>query len=421
MASAFFLIARVLGIGARLYLGGLIFAVIWKYLNPGHKVTLDTYLWGILIVTAATTAYTAIGGIKAVVWTDLIQACLMVGAVLVSIGLLVAKMGGLGAVANALGPNGFAELHWFQVGWDSSLGFGGALKAMLESPYTIFSAFIASTFTTMATHGTDQDMVQRLLTATDHKRSRLSLVVSGLADVPIALAFLAVGILLSLYYGSTGGPNIPASEIFAHYIVHEMPPGLRGLVIAGVLSTMMGSTSAALNALATSYTKDFHKPYVDPAADEQGLIGAAQWATVVFGVAMVGVALLVAEIALRNPEMTILPIAIGLLGYTFGSILGVFLVGMLSKGRGSDLGNVIAMVCGVLGVLVFCRILPEPLLRMVLPQEWPKIAWPWYVFVGTIITAAVSLLFETPESRQASLREQERLLDASENPDAQKD
>ena len=135
-----------------------------------------------------------VGGIKAVVWTDLIQAALMMGSVLVAIGLLLGKVGGLAGVQDALG--GWDQLTWVQSGWDSSKPFGAALKAMLEEPYTLFAAFIGSTFLTMATHGTDQDMVQRMLTATDYRKSRFSLILSGLADIPIVICFLSVGILL---------------------------------------------------------------------------------------------------------------------------------------------------------------------------------------------------------------------------------
>src|SRR4029453_10678848 len=101
----------------------------------------------------------------------------------------------------------FGNVKVFQTGWNSDLPFGPALKAMLEEPYTLFAAFIASTFLTMATHGTDQDMVQRMLTAPDYRKSRLSLILSGLADIPIVVCFLSVGILLWVYYTHTaGGP-----------------------------------------------------------------------------------------------------------------------------------------------------------------------------------------------------------------------
>src|SRR5687768_6776708 len=206
MASGVFLITRVLGIGVRLYLGGVIMVVLWRFFFPEAPITWVTYFWGILFVTTVTTFYTMVGGIKAVVWTDLIQAILMIGSVVFAIGLLISRVGGLGEVEKALG--GWQTIAWAQSGWDASKPFGAALKAMLEEPYTLFAAFIASTFLTMATHGTDQDMVQRMLTAPDYRKSRLSLILSGLADLPIVLCFLSVGILLWVYYTRAGIPQV---------------------------------------------------------------------------------------------------------------------------------------------------------------------------------------------------------------------
>jgi len=405
-ASAIFLFTRVLGIGVRLYLGGVIIVVIWRYFFPESPITLAAYFWGIVFVTVVTTFYTMMGGIKAVVWTDLIQAVLMIGSVIVAIFLLLGKVGGLEVVRTALG--GWENVAWAQSGWNSSLPFGEALKGMLEEPYTLFAAFIGSTFLTMATHGTDQDMVQRMLTAPDYHKSRFSLILSGLADIPIVLCFLSVGILLWVYYTQVaggvpqiGGKVIADNEIFAHYIVNEMPTGLRGLIIAGVFATMMGSTSAALNALATSFTKDFYLPYVNRQATDGQAVRAARIATAVFGVLMIVVATMAAYSVLQNPHLTIIPIAIGILGYTYGALLGVFLLGMLTRTRGRDGANVVAMILGMVAVLVLCKINIPGIFDFgrILPAWWPKISWPWFVLVGSLVTCAVGVLFRTPEEQ----------------------
>src|SRR5881392_671690 len=419
MASGIFLFTRVLGIGVRLYLGGAIMVVIWRYLFPSLPVNLNTYIWGIIFVTVITTIYTAVGGIKAVVWTDFIQAVLMFSSVIFAIFLLVRHIpGGLATVKTNLG--GWSNVKLFQTGWDSHLPFGPALKAMLEEPYTIFAAFVGSTLLTMATHGTDQDMVQRMLTAPDHRKSQLSLIMSGVMDLPLAGAFLTVGILLSVFYTVVPSPDLPAAdnEIFGYYIVHEMPVVFRGLIIAGVFATMMGSTSAALNALATSFTKDFYLPYVNRDATDQRAIRAARIATSVFGILMIVVATMAANAVLQDAKLTIIPIAIGILGYTYGALLAVFLVGMLTRNRGSDGVNVVAMIAGISAVLVLCKVaLPAfdvgALLRgefkhadwnfgWFMPDWWPKIAWPWFVCVGCLVTIAISILFRTPESQIAT-------------------
>ena len=419
MASGIFLFTRVLGIGVRLYLGGAIMVVIWRYLFPDLPINLNTYIWGIIFVTVVTTIYTAVGGIKAVVWTDLIQAILMLSSVLFAIFLLIRNIpGGLATVEQNLG--GWDNVKLFQTGWNADLPFGPALKAMLEEPYTLFAAFIGSTMLTMATHGTDQDMVQRMLTAPDHRKSQLSLILSGIMDVPIAAGFLTVGILLSVYYSAVPGLSLPAAdnEIFGHYIMHEMPVGFRGLIIAGVFATMMGSTSAALNALATSFTKDFSLPYLNRNATDREAIRAARIATSVFGFLMIVVAAVAANAVLRDSKLTIIPIAIGILGYTYGALLGVFLLGMLTRTRGADGPNVIAMIAGIGSVLVLCKVtIPAfdvgALLtgRLVaatwdfgwfMPAWWPKISWPWFVLVGSVVTVAISVLFRTPAAQIAA-------------------
>ena len=419
MASGIFLFTRVLGIGVRLYLGGAIMVVIWRYLFPNLPVNLNTYIWGIIFVTVITTIYTAVGGIKAVVWTDLIQAILMFGSVIFAIYLLLHSIpGGFETVKQNLG--GVANIKVFQTGWNSSLPFGQALKAMFEEPYTLLAAFIGSTMLTMATHGTDQDMVQRMLTAPDYHKSRLSLVLSGVMDLPIAGAFLTVGILLSVFYAVVPGKALPAAdnEIFGQYIVHEMPVGLRGLIIAGVFATMMGSTSAALNALATSFTKDFYFPYFNPNATDRQAIRAARIATAVFGVLMILVATVAANAVLQDAKLTIIPIAIGILGYTYGALLAVFLLGMLTRTRGRDGVNVIAMILGIASVLVLCKVaLPafdigalfhgrfqhaDWKFGWFMPEWWPRISWPWFVFVGCFVTLTISVLFRTPSTQLAA-------------------
>src|SRR5438309_4065925 len=140
MASGIFLFTRVLGIGVRLYLGGAIMVVIWRYLFPTLPANLNTYVWGIIFVTVITTIYTAVGGIKAVVWTDLIQAMLMFSAVIFSIFLLLRHIpGGFDTVKENLG--GLGNIKIFQTGWNSQLPFGAAMKAMLAEPYTLLAAF----------------------------------------------------------------------------------------------------------------------------------------------------------------------------------------------------------------------------------------------------------------------------------------
>jgi solute:Na+ symporter, SSS family len=435
LASALFLFTRVLGIGVRVYLGGVIIKVLWQYLFPNSPIDLWVYFWGILFVTLLTTVYTTAGGIKAVVWTDMIQACLMVSSVAIAIWLIVSHIpGGVATVVRELG----GIPPFFQIGFNPANGLWNAIRSLLEEPYTIASALVASTFITMSTHGTDQDMVQRMLTATDFRKSRLSLILSGLADLPIATSFLLVGILLSVYYSVNPDANTPAAdnEIFAYYIVTQMPVGLRGLIVAGVFATMMGSTSAALNALATSFTKDFFLPYFPHGNSQRTAIWAARVATTIFGGAVIVVAMVAAAAVMNDPKLTIITIVLQSVGYTYGALLGVFLVGMLTKRRGDDRMNIVAMLLAILAVLVVAQVklpgvdvvslLSQGQLHWIewnlggwLPSSWPSIAGPWWVFIGCIVCFVVSISFKTPPEQilrsAGRLRAAERLAPGGED------
>ena len=427
LASGIFLLTRILGIGVRLYLGGAIIKVVWEYLFPGAPIDIWIYFWGIVFVTVLTTIYTAIGGIKAVVWTDMIQATLMISSVLLAIGLILTHIpGGLNTVKEQLG----GIPPFFQTGINHPDSFWAAVKSILEEPYTLAAALVASTFSTMATHGADQDMVQRMLTARDFTRSRLSLILSGLADIPIAISFLSVGILLWVYYNVNSSLTVPPAEneIFAHYIVTQMPIGVRGIIVAGIFATMMGSTSAALNALATSFTKDFYLPYFARDKAPESAIWAARLATSVFGGLMILVATATANSVLHDSKLTILPIALGIIGYTYGALLGVFLVGMLTRTRGNDRTNIVAMLVSIALVLLVGRVeipwfdvggllqhgtweLTVVNLGSWLPPGFPHVAFSWWVFIGCVVCFLVSSVFRTPPGQLERAKQQLQRMD----------
>ena len=403
-ASAIFLITRALASGTRLYVAAIILVLAFEMITgsrPTQSQELLITFGSLFILVALTSVYTSLGGIKAVVWTDLIQSLVM--------------FAGLGFVLWHLAhsiPDGWNGFHdkLRQPGELSLWSFGPAyqgnlfnqIKGILESEYTLWTAFFAATFVTMATHGTDQDMVQRMLTAKNPARSRLALVLSGLADIPIVMAFLTIGILLWVHYQYFPNPHLPErnAHVFAFYILQELPPGVRGLLIAGIFATTMGSLSTALNALATSWVRDWYEPFLAPRLRSPNSLTAARWATVSFSLILVLIGGATAWVVISNPSSRILPIVLGIFGYTYGSLLGIFLLGALTKTRGSDRGNLIAMGCGFLAVAILSG-LPSDLLKLAgqppLPRpDWlPLIAFPWRITFGTLVTFFVALLFRT--------------------------
>ena len=188
---------------------------------------------------------------------------------------------------------------------------------------------------------------------------------SGLADIPIAFTFLSIGLLLWVYYQAHPDPTLPktANETFCHFILYQMPVGLRGLLIAGIFATAMGSLSTALNALATSFTRDWYLAYIKPAASGRESLRAVRWATVGFAILMIIVASATSYCVIVLPNVRIIPIALGIFGYTYGSLLGIFFAGMLTKTRGNDFTNPIAMISGFLLVSIVSN-LPNDLARL---------------------------------------------------------
>src|SRR3989440_2801555 len=403
-ASAVFMVTRLLASGARLYFAAIALALAYEMISgtrPNQTQTLVIYVSACIAIVILTAIYTTLGGIKAVIWTDLIQASIMIGSALVALALLYSAIpGGWTEIVQRHGS--FHLDDFITTGLDPAKHGWQKIAGMFAIDYTIFAGLFGSTFITMGTHGTDQDFVQRMLTAPDVRRSRRSLILSGLADVPIAFTFLSIGLLLWVYYQAHPDPTLPKTpnETFCHFILYEMPVGIRGLLIAGIFATAMGSLSTALNALATSFTRDWYEPYINPASTSEQSLRAVRLATVWFAMLMIVVASTTAYLVIVHPKVRIIPIVLGIFGYTYGSLLGVFLCGMLTRTRGNDRGNVLAMIAGFIVVAILSG-LPNKVAdifhtKFYEQPDWlPMMEFPWWIFFGTIVTFFIAILFRT--------------------------
>jgi SSS family solute:Na+ symporter len=431
--SALFLFMRTLGSGTRLFIPSLVMVLAYRLFVSGAQpqfgqggvTTAGPYVVAIVALTVVTCLYTAVGGIKAVIWTDVIQACLMFGGALVAIGTLLAHVGGLSEVIRAVPQLTTHEgyfLHGFEadrVGWWteshglSRMGVWDYVKLVLASDYTLFSALVGATLGNMAAFGTDQDMVQRMLTAETHQKARRSLITAAFMDVPIASAFVFIGILLFVYYQQdpTYRPGATA-DVFASYILNVMPVGVRGFVVAGVFATAMGSFSAALNALATSATNDWYIRWVR-GRSETHYVRAARWFTVLFAVLMIMIAGGFAYAKVTTPDIRIIPVVLGIAGFILGPMLGVFLIGMFTTSRGSDAGNMLAISAGLLATVVVGK-LDLVILNSVAPwfgidstfqqPGWiPEVSFTWWAMIGALVVVAIGVLFRTPDSVRTAM------------------
>jgi len=425
--SALFLFMRTLASGTRLFIPSLVMVLAYRMFVSGGQVqfsqqavtTVGPYVVAIIALTVVTCVYTAVGGIKAVIWTDVIQACLMFGGALIAIGTLLNHVGGLHEVILAV-PQLTTHEGYFLHGFESSavmkwkeshhlagMGLWDYVKLILASDYTLFSALIGATLGNMAAFGTDQDMVQRMLTAETYQRARRSLITAAFLDLPIASAFVFIGILLVAYYQKdpTYHPTA-AADVFGSYILNVMPVGIRGLVLAGIFATAMGSFSAALNALATSATNDWYIRWVR-GKSEAHYVQAARWFTVLFAALMIVIAGAFAYAKVTIPNLRIIPVVLGIAGFILGPMLGVFLIGMLTTRRGSDAGNLVAVSAGLLATVVAGKLnitilnMAAPLFGIhrtfQQPVVIPEVSFTWWPMIGALVVFCVGVLFRTPD------------------------
>jgi solute:Na+ symporter, SSS family len=439
--SGLFLAMRTLASGTRLFVPSLVMVLAWQLLRTGDHAAgeggfvqptqVSHYLWAIILLTVLTCLYTAVGGIKAVIWTDVVQASLMFGTALLTIVTLLYHLGGdsfnLARAFQTLGaavPEMKSTRGYFILGWEQSLvdawkaanGISEMTawewtKLTLANPYTLASALVANLAMNAAAFGTDQDMVQRLLTAETYKKSRRSLITAAVMDLPIYATFTFIGVLLIAYYQQDARFKPKANaDVFASYILYVMPAGIRGLVLAGVFATAMGSLSAALNALATSATNDWYIPYFARHKSDRHHVAAARFFTTVFALLMILIAGAFAYAKVTNPDVRIIPVVLGIASFILGPMLGVFLLGMFTRSRGSDGGNLIAITLGLVATIVLGELhvvianLVAPLFGSntvyARPAWLPKVSFTWFALVGAVVVFFVGLLFRTPVAVQ---------------------
>lgn len=411
-AAGAFLLGRFLAGGSRLFIASLAVMVV-----TGLDMSISIVVLGIIAI-----GYTFFGGIKAVIWTDVIQAIVLIGAAFLSIALLLGDIPlSLGESIDYLASHDKFRLFDFQS--TTEAGF----PALFSNPYHIIPAIVGGFFLTMATHGTDQSMIQRLLTCKDDVRGRLSMVSSGFLGIGVTVVFLLVGMLLFVY-----AQHLPSDDpmfavrqdmaakgqnahFYLYYIVNQIPTGISGIIIAAVLASAMSSIDSELNAMSATYLKDFHEPYFAPGLSEDKAMLVARYGTVVFGILLVVVAVVIADFYRNNPSTDLLSIALGVMTFFYGALLGIFLVGLLTRKRGSSTMNLTAMIFSTLLVILLNKkgdLLPA--LGLVDPNQlghdfWSQLysfplAWPWNIVLGTVVTFAIAVIGTTTSSVLANYR-----------------
>jgi SSS family solute:Na+ symporter len=345
VTSAIFMVTRLLADSVRLFATAIPLALITGWPYPVS----------IAVIGVLTVIYTYFGGIKAVVWVDAVQMGLyLLGAVVAIIALQLALPDGWSGVFASAGAAG--KMQVLDLSWS------------LTTTYTLWTGVLGGAVFTMASHGTDQLIVQRLLTCTDQRAAQKALVGSGIAVMFQFLLFLMVGLGLWAFYG--GREFASTDEIFATFIVQQLPPGLTGLLIAGVFAAAMSSLSSSINSLASATAYDFWAPLVGARDDESRILRAGKAFTLVWAALLIGGAILF--------------IPLGIAALVYGGLLGAFALGVFTQRPGQG-AAILGIVIGI-GTVVLMR---------------DYMAWPWYVPAGATVTLMAGSLAGLVQKRAA--------------------
>ena len=384
-ASWFFVAGTLLVAGARHFIASIVVSM-----TVFGSVEVYALIASIVILGAIATLYTVCGGIKAVIWTDVLQVVILIGAAVLCICILLNRI--------PLDFAGIVDLLREAPSGDK-LKFWNA-DFRLDTPYTIWAAGGAYALLTIAQYGCCHDNVQRLLTCRSAKQATLSMIVSRFIQVPIVMLFLAIGALLYVFYlcpeamGAFAPKALPegSKEIFPFFILNELPAGALGIALAGMLAASMSSFDSAVNSLASVARENLRKRKKEADLDEDQRKRKELQQSRRFVMAMGGALTLFSILAVFLQSaggQRLIDFALGVLTFSYAGLFGVFVTAIATK-RGSQRSAVAALWVGA-----FIVLLVQP---YVLPH-WTKLifgaplklAWPWWMVFGGGISFLVCL------------------------------
>lgn len=361
LTSSVFIITRVLASGVRLFASAI----------PLHVITGLSYPASILLIGAFTLIYTYTGGLKAVVAMDVVQMFIYLAGAGVAMVLIVNHL-----------PRGWEDVVYFgtSAGADKLSvmnPYGGAsLTDWLTSPYTLTGSLLGGTFLTMASHGTDQLLVQRLLACHNARESQRALLLDATVIVLQFAFFLILGLCLFAFYGGASVQELgltSSDEVLPKFIVEQLPTGLAGLVIAGLLASAMGTLSSAISSLASSSYLDLFR--LSKGARSFSLLQEMRWSrifTLFWGLVLIGGALLFTDT--QNP---VVELGLRIASVTYGSLLGIFFLGLLF--RRPRLGDALAgFLAGILSMALILTL--------------TRVDYTWHTLIGCLVTVGVGNL-----------------------------
>jgi SSS family solute:Na+ symporter len=386
-AGGMFLLGRVLAGGARVYLAAIAVAMVMT-----STVSAQGIMIAAAVLVVASFLSTFVGGLKSVLWIDLVQFVIMVGSaitVLIFIRLAIPATNAEIVQGLVHAPGGVDKLRLFDLSGD------------LSKPFSLLAIVTGIALLYIASSGLDQDTTQRLLACKDARTGSRSLYMSVLATVPVVAIFITIGLLLHVYYDRPelmGGATASAGQAFAgekisifmHYILTQLPSGLRGLVTAGIMAAAVATTNSALNAMSSVLIQDFYRPWRErrgaPARPaEHHYVQAGRVGMGVIGVAMLAVAVL-SFYWQHYAKLGLLEFALQVMVFAYAGLLGVYLTAIFTR-RGTT-GSVIAsLIAGFVAVLL---LQPAIATALGLPPVLRHLAFPFQLCLGTAIAFLVA-------------------------------
>ena len=355
LTAGLFLLTRAAAEGVRVFAVAIVVKIALASLLSGMTES-GRDVSAIGIVTVLTLLYTFEGGMTAVIWTDVVQLTIYVTGTIVGFFTIL-----------HLVPGGWHTIHTIAAADGKFRLFDFSFN--LTSTYTLWAGVIGGAFLTTASHGTDQLIVQRLLSARSERQSKLALLSSGVAILFQFSLFLLIGAMLFVFY-RLFPPAIPFTRtdtIFPTFVVSRMPHGVSGLLISAILAAAMSNLSAALNSLSSTTVIDFYARW-RPASTESSQVRLSKIVTIFWGLILFALALL------ARHGGKVLEMGLSIASVAYGSLLGVFLLGVITK-KASERGAMLGMLCGFALNIYLWRC--------------THVAFTWYVVIGSLATFTV--------------------------------
>ncbi|HVM42443.1 MAG TPA: sodium:solute symporter [Gemmatimonadales bacterium] len=356
-SSGVFMLTRAMADSVRIFATAIPLAVITGW----------SYPVSIVVLGAATLLYTYTGGLRAVVWMDVVQLAVYLAAGAAALG-----------VALHLAPGGLAAAA--AAGKLRVVDFGVSLTA----PYAFFTALVGGAMLSAASHGTDQLIVQRLLATRSLGEARRALVGSGVVVIAQFALFLLVG--AAMWAAFPAARALRSDEVFPRFIVTHLAGGPAGLAVAGLLAAAMSTHASAINSLASATTNDFYAPLAGRAGDDAHLLRVGRLFTLLWGTILVIGALL-----FRQREAPVVVVALSIASLTYGPLLGAFVLARFRRVGERDVVLALVAASVVMAVVVFAGPLAAWLGRPAMLVGMSRLAWPWYVPLGTTLTVGIGL------------------------------